>query len=322
LKDQRMKKVPILALAIASALVTFPSRASVFADSVIAYDPGTGASSGFNNTTTVLGSPTATANPFSPAFRNTQLLSLGAGGSLTVGFSTPIENSGHPYGLDFIIFGNAGFTITNGNFSGGGITDGSMFGNNPGTTRVSVSEDGVTYYQLDTALAPVVDGLFPTDGSGNVQQPVDPSLTASNFAGLGLAGIRSLYAGSAGGTGFDISWAEDGGGNPVSLAAISFIRVDVLSGKSEIDAIAAVPEPGPAGFAVVALIVFGLKSGVMFKRRTTSALNPWSKPIECRADIPVCQFRRLSSRQYPGVGSTLPRRRCAGSFPSGIQSRS
>src|SRR6185503_3617029 len=104
----------------------------------------------------------------------------------TVQFGAPIVNDpSHPFGLDFIVFGNAGFDITNGDFSGGGITDGSLFSNNNGTTRVSVSLDNVTYYTLNPALAPAVDGLFPTDGSGNFQQPANPSLTNSDFSGQG-----------------------------------------------------------------------------------------------------------------------------------------
>src|SRR6267142_585389 len=113
-----MKKVRSFVLALASLFVVSTTHAG-FADAVIDYNLGSGFASGFTNTSTVLGAPTASANPFSPAFRNTQLLSLGAGGSVTVRFDTPIQNdSAHPYGLDFTVFGNSGFTITNGNFSG------------------------------------------------------------------------------------------------------------------------------------------------------------------------------------------------------------
>jgi hypothetical protein len=253
-----MKKVHLLVLAFASLSAISKTHAG-FADAVVSYDLGSGFASGFTNTSTVLGVPTASVNPFSPAFRNTQLLSIGAGGYLTVQFSTPIANdAGNPYGLDFLIFGNSGFVIANGNFSGGGITDGSLFGNNLGSTRVSISADNITYYQLNPSRAPVVDGLFPTDGSGSFLLPVNPLLTGSDFAGQGISGIRSLYNGSAGGMGYDIGWAQDQFGNSVSLPSVSFVRVDVLSGKSEIDAFAAVPEPSTVSLAILAAAVFGL----------------------------------------------------------------
>jgi hypothetical protein len=123
-------------LAAVVGLFVISTSALDFADAVLAYSPGTGFASGFTNASVVLGAPTSGVNPFSPAFRNTQLVSLGSNGSLTVQFFTPIQNDpSHPYGLDFLIFGNSGFIITNGNFSGGGITDGSLLGNNPGATR-------------------------------------------------------------------------------------------------------------------------------------------------------------------------------------------
>ena len=247
-----MKNVRSLLAAIVG-LFAVSISASDLADAVLSYSPGTGLASGFTNASVALGAPTSGVNPFSPAFRNTQLVSLGSGGSLTVQFLTPILNDpSHSYGLDFLIFGNSGFIITNGNFSGGGITDGSLFGHNTGATRVSVSQDNLTYYQLNPQLAPNVDGLFPTDGTGDFHMPVNPALSGADFAGKNLADIHSLYAGSDGGTGFDISWGQDLNGNSVLLDSISYIRIDVLSGKSEIDAISAVPEP-----STLALILTG-----------------------------------------------------------------
>lgn len=261
-----MKKNRLVALVFAGALFSFNSYAQNFADGFIFYNPGSNFSSGFTNASTSLGQPTATANPFSPAFRNTQLVSLGTGGSLTVQFNTPITNDpAHPFGLDFTIFGNSGFVITNGNFSGGGITDGSLFGNNTGATRVWVSADNLNYFELNPLLAPVVDGLFPTDGAANFLKPVNPVLGQSAFAGQNLAGIRALYDGSAGGSSYDISWAEDSLGNAVALNTISFIRVDVSGGKSEIDgfSIVAVPEPGTAAIFATGLLLlfFGRRLG-------------------------------------------------------------
>jgi hypothetical protein len=257
LKDQQMLALRSLGLAAASLVLCFNGYAQ-YAGSVVSYTSGSGVNPSYTDPTRALGSPTVdigyqNTDPFNPPFQPTDIVSVGAGGSLTLAFNAPILNDpAHPFGLDFNIFGNSGFVE---NFTTG-TTDGSLLGNNTGVTRVWVSADNLTYYQLDPARAPTVDGLFPTDAAGSFSQPVNPALTSSSFAGLDLGGIRSLYNGSGGGTGYDISWAEDSGGHGVSLPSISFVRVDVLSGKSEIDAISAVPEPGVFGLAVCGLLIF------------------------------------------------------------------
>lgn len=278
-KDQQMLRIQIRSLipALAGFLTAINCPASGFADSVIAYTPGTGFSTGFTNSSAALGAPTAGVDPFDPPFQKNQIVSLGVGGSLTVQFNTPIQNdpANHAYGLDFAIFGNSGFTIINGNYSGGGITDGSLFGNNTGSTRVWVSQDNITYYQLNPALAPTVDGLFPTDGAGNPSIPVNPALQPGDFAGLGLSGIQNLYNGSAGGSGYSISWAEDMNGNPVSLSSVDYVRVDVLSGKSEIDAFAIVPEPSTIAIALcsLALLLSARKTRRMAQRAVAANIQ-------------------------------------------------
>ena len=104
-----MSKLRLFVLALASLFVVSTAHAGTFAEAVVAFDLGSGLASGFTNAATVRGVPTSSANPFNPAFRSTQLLSIGAGGYLTVQFSTPIANDpGQPYGLDFLIFGNSG----------------------------------------------------------------------------------------------------------------------------------------------------------------------------------------------------------------------
>jgi hypothetical protein len=60
---------------------------------------------------------------------------------------------------------------------------------------------------------------------------------------LTLAQIRALYQGSAGGTGFDLSWARDAAGQAVNLPSVNFVRIEVLDGHAEIDGLAVVPEP-------------------------------------------------------------------------------
>ena len=166
-------------------------RASSFATEVIDYEPGEGfakdwaTGAGFTKTGSILGPPSSVTQgefggpvtPFSPPYLLDQILSIGKGGQVTVKFDRPIRNESlNPFGLDFIVFGAAGFTITNGDFSGGGITDGSLFGQAEGGTRVSVSNDGEAWFVLNSELAPAIDGYYPTDGGGDADVPVNPAL--------------------------------------------------------------------------------------------------------------------------------------------------
>src|SRR5438132_11699147 len=95
--------------------VSVNSSAADFAETVIRYNPGTGFATefgsglGYTNQTAVLGEPSRITpgpfggpiDPFNPPFLREQLLSIGAGGSLTVKFGSPIFNDPrHPFGLD------------------------------------------------------------------------------------------------------------------------------------------------------------------------------------------------------------------------------
>ena len=235
------------------ASITPKLVAANYASEIVRYLPGINSASGYDQSNAAIGEPSRVTpgefggpvDPFSSPWQPSQIVSIGTGGSLTVRFQFPVLNTpGNPYGLDFLVFGSSAFLITNGDFSGGGITDGSLFGNAAGPTRVSVSDDGVRFLTLDPNLAPTVDGLFPTDGAGDFTRPVPPGLTAEDFNGLGLAGFRALYEGSGGGVGYDIDWARNPDGTPVSLDAIQFVRIEVLGDRAEIDAISAVPEAG------------------------------------------------------------------------------
>ena len=247
-------------LTLASTGTSPAASAPNHAAAVVDYLPGSGAANGYQRPESALGEPSRVTpgefggpvDPFSAPWQSGQIVSVGTGGSLTVRFDYPVlDLAGNPYGLDFLVFGSAAFLITNGDFSGGGITDGSLFGAASGPTRVAVSQDGLRFFTLDPDLAPTVDGFFPTDGSGDFSRPVAPSLGLSDFDGRSLDGIRSLYAGSAGGSGFDIGWARDSDGNPVVLDSVQFVRVDVLGDRAEIDGFSAVPEPTPTSLLLV-----------------------------------------------------------------------
>jgi len=274
-----MKK-NVLALAIASLLVFVHVTHGQFANAVLSYDRGTGFAANFTNANTALGAPTpgSAVTPFAPPFSTSQLVSIGTGGSLTLQVETPIVNDpAHLFGIDFLIFGNSFFVITNGSGSSA-ITSGGIFSSSI-STRVEVSSDGASWFMLDPSLAPTVGTLFPTEGLGNPHTPVNPALTGADFSGLNLSGVRSLYNGSAGGAGFDLSWARDSSGNEVVFESVNYVRIDVLSGRTQIDAIAVVPEPLIWSLVAIGTAMFLLKSGCSRKgQRAWNTMN-WSKSI-------------------------------------------
>src|SRR5438093_1544548 len=172
-----------------------------FVDRVEAYNPGVGFATSFpsgapyTNPSAVLGEPNRNTpfgpvQPFNPPYEISEIASIGKDGYMVLRLSTPVQNAaGNLYGLDFIIYGSAGFVDVD---YPNGRTDGSasLFGNNTGVTRVSVSADNDVFYTLNPAVAPVVDSLYPTDGSGEFGLPVNPALTLGDFANKTLGEIR------------------------------------------------------------------------------------------------------------------------------------
>ena len=176
-------------------------------------------------------------------------------GSVTVKFDHPVyDEPANPYGVDFLVFGNTfyvgkGFvsdtTDMRSHYLSGGAFSEPM--------KVSVSPDGERWYTYEEG--PYCDTTFPTHGfhwdaglfdrTGNgwtkkkmdFTKPVNPALSsvlgvAESY--LSAADAISLYAGSGGGTGFDL--AESG------FDFIRFVRVEAADGFSggEIDAFSAV----------------------------------------------------------------------------------
>ncbi len=224
--------------------------------------------------------PPTTVNPASPAWGPGRLVSLvpatndTAGGSITVEFDHPVvDDPRNPFGLDFIVFGNAMQTL-GGNAYFDGVSD-------PATVRfatdavvadrglVEASADGATWFAYTNG--PYADGFAPTmshrydpenpdralfgdaavtnewwGAPSDATRPVDPAVTAADFKGRTLADYARLYDGSAGGTGFDIS-AFDLPRDALGRKYVRFVRITTLEpgDDTEVDAVADVA-PAPS----------------------------------------------------------------------------
>src|ERR1700677_3803512 len=111
-----MRKKILLSLAAASLVLTSIARANPYAAAVVNYNPGVGYASGYTNTSAVVGPPSTAdsygdaVDPFDAAWQTNQILSIGAGGWVTVELDHPIVH--YPNGnRDFIIFGNSFFDV-------------------------------------------------------------------------------------------------------------------------------------------------------------------------------------------------------------------
>ena len=166
--------------------------------------------------------------------------------SKQIDFDTPVtDDPRNPYGIDLLIFGNAGFTDA---AWPNGIVGTSLFGADGGT--VEVSADGLSWIPVPAA---VPDDLFPTigyrdagpydaaPGSAPTQltKPVDPALRLSDFIGLDNDEVIGLYGTSGGGNGIDLG--------ALGLSEISFVRISNPIDAAEHIEIDALADVTPAG---------------------------------------------------------------------------
>ncbi|MDP7005393.1 MAG: hypothetical protein QF718_04200 [Phycisphaerales bacterium] len=220
-----MSPLPIIVL----SLISNP-----WADSVITYDEGVGGSPGYNIPEVSLGEPSrftgediwpGVVSPFNPPWLADEIVSIGAGGTLTVSFDEPVvDDQANPWGVDLIIFGNTG--LVDNSYPEGVV--GGVFSDDGGL--IEVSQNGNQWFAVTSKLA---DGLWPTCGfvdsnpydsvEGNVPSnftlPMDPRLTLENVMGLTHAELLTLYQTSGGGVPVDIS--ETG------LTEISYVKITI-----------------------------------------------------------------------------------------------
>lgn len=203
--------------------------ADPWADTVVAYVPGSGAGA-FTDPEAALGAPArdsgagidpGVVSPFQPAWMPTELVSVGPGGSLVVAFDEPVtDDPANPFGIDLLIFGNAFFID-------GDAPSGLVAGLAAEGGAIEVSLDGVAWTAVPGVAA---EGLFPTrgwidagpydDAPGAVPTdftlPIDPALALQDVMSLDWEGLTLLYGASGGGTGIDLA--------PLGLEAIRFVR--------------------------------------------------------------------------------------------------
>ena len=281
-----MRAIALSAVCLLSASFATRSFASSFATEVVSYTAGTNATAGYTDPNVALGSPGRSTGsgpfdgditPFNAAYAASDVVSIGAGGSLVVRFDHPIlDDAANPYGVDLLVFGNAFLGI---DFDTG-LGDGNVFGE-PG--HIAVSQDGVTWLDVSGVYA---DALFPTlayqDPTGpfssggtiptSYTQAVNPALTGADFAGKTTAEIAALYGGSGGGAGIDLG--------VLGLPWIEYVRVFQPAGdtfSTDVDAFAAVPEPG--ALALVALAALGLTSSRARRSRPNRAAEACARAL-------------------------------------------
>lgn len=198
-------------------------------------------------------------------------------GSLIVQFDSPITHSdSHWYGDDFIVYNNNFFigssSITPTTDMNGVTLSGGLFGTLP---TISVSSDGINFVKL-TSVDPVFYpenpyqwvGISAQNPSGwndsalqDFSKPVDPTLTASAFAGQTVAyAANTLYNGSAGGTAFSLA------GTPFATTGIDYIE---FTGTGTIDGVSRVSDAPAAVPEASTLVTFGTLCGlgIVFARR-------------------------------------------------------
>jgi hypothetical protein len=242
--------ITLLLSAMAGVGYAYDHDPNDFAAEVVSYVEGTGADpdyleplNRFNDPNNALGRPTIDTtgdnwniqtSSITPvvsvygAFRYFELVAVGNGGELVVKFNHAVaDDINNPYGIDLIVFGNAqqntGLFWKNGDPTSFNITGSSVI-EEPG--MVSVSQDGLAWYNFDPNTSPTADTFAPTLGRTfdpnnadtsigawnqwwgeptDATLPIDPNITSYDILGLTVAGAAELYGASAGGTGFDLA---------------------------------------------------------------------------------------------------------------------
>lgn len=220
----------LLVAAAAPLFTGIRAHAGVNADAVLSYQPGS-APSGFQTSSAAVGpiqgdTTFGALNPFNPAFDASQIVWIGAGGSMTLHLSGEVPANGQNLG----VFANNGLVDVS--------SDGSGVASNPAETFSSIPEAVVSVSQNGTDFVPLNGGqpiAFSNPGnfyldtaiSGDFQplgtqtaNAYKPFLgSVSSFNGQTYAQIKTTLNGSAGGSWLDL---RDSG-----LPSINYLKFSV-----------------------------------------------------------------------------------------------
>jgi len=182
-----------------------------------------------------------------PSGSNT-LVVIEGGGEITVQMGRKIyADPYHPYGVDFVIYGNSFFDSVSGtsgtisdntDLSAATLNNSAIFGH---PAVVSVSQDGISWFTFTNVQTVFPDEAYRwddtnaswTDEQMNPTKPLNPYLYTYNFTGQTVANALNLFTGASGGSGYSL--------RELGLPWIQYVRIQPVSGDySVIDAIAAV----------------------------------------------------------------------------------
>ncbi len=254
--SRRAFAIAFLTVSLGSIATHARGTSEGFGSSIVEYVPGAAPASGFTLASSALGEPTrVSGQPFSPgvvspfaaAWTPADVVSIGAGGFITIQLDAPAtDDANHPFGIDLIVFGNSFFVDVAPPFgvAGGLVSDGGI---------IDVSADGQSWHEVTKAAA---DGLWPTlafsdagpydvvggEVPSDFRLPMDPTLTVEEALGLPWEELVALYGGSGGGRGIDLA--------DLGLAHASYIRVRVPVGHPwhvEVDAVSRTLDSGGPG---------------------------------------------------------------------------
>jgi hypothetical protein len=232
----------IVNLPYSQSAATNGMQAPSYASQVVNYVPGTLSDPSYNDPSAALGglNPVAASfggtnyylTPFDPAFGPSNLVEIGAGGSLTLKLAQPASTNGYTIGV------HTGIGLLDADWPNGVNTSpASYFNSWVRQADVLVSADGVNWGDLGTvtfdnpsnySAGSATDPEGQSPGVGTPAMPGKPFLgSLSSFNGQDWQGTLATLNGSEGGTWLNLSGVKDANGNP--LSAVNYIQFVVPS---------------------------------------------------------------------------------------------